>query len=712
MLKEVILDDFEHGENNRYETNHFFVTSYKISLSNDQSKFGKSSLKLEYNFSGWLSGNGAMIIKFKEDLGTDILPCRFGLWVYGDGKSPWLRAIFVDGEGERKTVNLTPENIDWHGWKYLDVPIDSNWRLPLRLDQIYAVETNKIFQADPNCCGVIYFDRLRFVYVDDEDLTGPRFSDISPKSDVVYKDTFTFYTTVTDEMSGVDPKSIVLKINNKRTIHHFCEKSSQISYQFNQVEQGIYHITIDAKDNAGNKAIPNIDRRLIVDLSPDIDKPLLSNLTPTETAIVYTNTPRITFKLIDEKSGINVSDIFVAIDGKRLDVTYDESTGWGYAVSLQSLRVGEHYFSITAIDRSGNQLGPIKKKFTIKGIDPPKDWNNFRVSVIPDTHSNKYGQASFQRAVDEDTDFVIQMGDLVDQANEEEYKCLQNNLGILKNKPILTVPGNHEAFRGNLDFYMNIFGSPTYHVEYGNTLFIFLNTAYDQSINASDSTQFDYLKKVIKNNKRKNVIITTHVPTKDVFGTAHDMKKTEAEELEQILADYKKENKDVNITVLFGHLHVLQQWKIAGVHYIITGNGAAKGYVANKRGNILGHGVLSVSDSGIEYCFIPYVSKIFINNDVSYSNEIKLAKGTDQKLHVFGEVCTLNSSYTICLTDFDLVDKAWTSSNTEVVYIDKSSIVHAKDIGNATVTILINGKIATLKVYVTDNKGDTSYDQL
>ncbi|KRG14049.1 hypothetical protein ACA29_06820 [Lederbergia galactosidilytica] len=68
--KEKILDDFEHRDQSRYLTNHQFVSSYDLSLSKEQAKFGQFSLKLFYHFGGWKSGNGAMYIRFKEDFIT------------------------------------------------------------------------------------------------------------------------------------------------------------------------------------------------------------------------------------------------------------------------------------------------------------------------------------------------------------------------------------------------------------------------------------------------------------------------------------------------------------------------------------------------------------------------------------------------------------------------------------------------------------------
>src|SRR5699024_2984899 len=112
-------------------------------------------------------------------------------------------------------------------------------------------------------------------------------------------------------------------------------------------------------------SVPNIEKLLTVDLTPDIEEPIISNITPTETAIEYTNTPRITFNIVDEKSGINAADIIVDINGQKQEVTYDADTGWAYAVSEDELNDGLHELVISASDRSGNMMKPIKKYFTV-----------------------------------------------------------------------------------------------------------------------------------------------------------------------------------------------------------------------------------------------------------------------------------------------------------------------------------------------------------
>ncbi|MCR8672150.1 hypothetical protein, partial [Agrococcus sp. HG114] len=105
-----------------------------------------------------------------------------------------------------KWVNLTKGNIDWEGWKYVETGIDPEWELPLQLEQLYAVEQNKELQGLKNYKGCVYFDQIRFVYKDIDDLIGPEFIDIQPNAAIIYKDNFTISASVIDSQSGVNPE--------------------------------------------------------------------------------------------------------------------------------------------------------------------------------------------------------------------------------------------------------------------------------------------------------------------------------------------------------------------------------------------------------------------------------------------------------------------------------------------------------------------------
>lgn len=603
-IKKLIVDNFDCANLSDYETDHSFVSSYDLSLSKDQVKEGTYSLQINFNFKEWVTGNGAMYIKFKKKLVTEQRPKKLALWVHSDGKTPWLRATVIDGNNERKVINLTKGKISWRGWKYLEEVIDQNWKLPLRLEQIYAVETNLAYQKDSSINGKFYLDQIQFVYVDDQDLCGPTFSDILPKKEKVYSNSFVFSVVLSDLKSGVDPNSIKMKVNNKLVIHSF--QFNKVSYHFQGLHEEDYKISIHAKDLAGNWSVPHLERTYRVDLSEDLEKPKLSNVTPTNSALVYTATPRINFRLLDEQSGVEGKEIIVTINARQQQVVYDEESGWGYAIANAKLNDGLHHFSIYAKDRAGNEMDLFQQEFFIQSINAPIMDDCFSIAIIPDTHSIEYTKTALDCSMAATSDFVIHMGDFVDQGTQEEYILFQEYILANVRKPVLTLAGNHEAFQGNLTLYRNFMGSPAYHFNYGNVLFIILNSAIEQSITRSDSTQFTYLKEILASNKQKRIVILTHVPTKDRFGTAHNMDYNDTKKLENILFDYKIQVPSSDIIVLFGHLHTLDQWEVGGIRFIITGNSAPKGYVSRRQGNMLGCGLLHINPESVTYEYRPY----------------------------------------------------------------------------------------------------------
>ncbi|UOY91135.1 phosphodiester glycosidase family protein [Ectobacillus sp. JY-23] len=699
-LKDIKLDDFEHGDISQYTTNKNFVKSYDISIANDIAKSGSKSLKLDYNYGGWTTGNGAMYMIPKGDLSTNIMPKTIGMWVYGDGKAPWLRAIIKDGSNANKTINLAPR-VDWIGWKYVEAPIDPSWTLPLKVSQIYAVEVDKTNQGNPNYKGAIYFDDIRFVYTNEEDMIGPTFTSIKPEKSAVYSQDVEFSAVLRDDKTGVDASSIQMMVDGAKVTPAYDAATGKVSYSLKGLTEGTHTVTVEARDFAGNVAVPALTKTIQVDLSEDTEKPVITSVTPTATAREKTATPRITFKLTDEKSGIDASSIRVAIDGKIHPVTYDEQTGWGYTFAQEALPNGSYTFTVQAKDKKGNALEPLQRTFQVEALPQPKRKDRFNITLIPDTHVSEFAKPIFMRAAQDDSDFIIHMGDMVDQSSAAEWAQVKQDIGLLGSKPFLTVPGNHESFQGNLNEYMNTFGSPTYHLTYGNTLVIGLNTSFGQSITTSDSTQFAYLEQVLAQNKQKNVLVVTHNTTKDRFGTLHELDTEDAARFETILGNYKAAHPDVDIDVVFGHLHVLDQWEKDGVTYTVTGNAAAKGYVSNAVGNMHGTGEIEVTSKGMEYHFNPFVSNVRILDEaLDRTGTLKLADGAKRQLNLFGDFREVSSNYILPISQFEAVDVTWKSSNPRVASIDENGQVTAHKQGKTKITAESGGKSTTITIEV------------
>lgn len=126
---------------------------------------GTHSARLAYDFTD-TAGTSAAYVNFKDKDGktgrlVEDRPAKLELSVYGDGKNHWLRASIVDGNGKSITLNLTEAGaLDWEGWKTISVDIPKETATPIKIRQIYLVETNNSNKNEGN----VYLDDLKAVY--------------------------------------------------------------------------------------------------------------------------------------------------------------------------------------------------------------------------------------------------------------------------------------------------------------------------------------------------------------------------------------------------------------------------------------------------------------------------------------------------------------------------------------------------------------------
>lgn len=170
--------------------------------SGEPVRFGKQSLKLNYDFTN-INGIEGACIGF-TDAGTEIEgnPTGIGMWVYVPEGTPnlWLRIRLLDGSNSILTLDYTPqkEGLSWYGWKYVECSLEGS-QGPFKLlagETIRLMHTNgganqmgdwlagtvTTAGADENsvrveksaCKGSIYIDNLQFVYgANTDDIDNP-----------------------------------------------------------------------------------------------------------------------------------------------------------------------------------------------------------------------------------------------------------------------------------------------------------------------------------------------------------------------------------------------------------------------------------------------------------------------------------------------------------------------------------------------------------
>lgn len=128
-------------------------------------KSGKNSLKLEYDLTGDEDDTSAVYMNFKEPIKLADKPLGIGISVYGDSSFHWIRGTYINGEGEKKTINFTEQGgLDWTGWKELRAMIPEDESFPIAIERIYIAEP----EVNRKNIGIILLDKLDAIYMINE----------------------------------------------------------------------------------------------------------------------------------------------------------------------------------------------------------------------------------------------------------------------------------------------------------------------------------------------------------------------------------------------------------------------------------------------------------------------------------------------------------------------------------------------------------------
>jgi predicted phosphodiesterase len=112
------------------------------------------AIQLTYDFTGQTSTSAAYAVASTPitlPTGTE----KLSLWVNGDGKNHWLRAM-IYSQGTTNVPFTFATTVDWTGWQQVTGAIPSGYSEPLTLLRIYVVETSQTNKT----AGQLEFDSL------------------------------------------------------------------------------------------------------------------------------------------------------------------------------------------------------------------------------------------------------------------------------------------------------------------------------------------------------------------------------------------------------------------------------------------------------------------------------------------------------------------------------------------------------------------------
>ena len=141
--------------------------SFRYTTPGEPAFRGMGAGRLEYDFTKSTETRFAYG-SFEGGLDLTGRPLGVGLWVKGDnGNGHWLRAKIIGADGKEKLIDLAKE-VDWEGWKHVTANIPTDVKLPVKLTDIYLVET----EGGTRDQGTIYFDELSLITPPSEEEIG------------------------------------------------------------------------------------------------------------------------------------------------------------------------------------------------------------------------------------------------------------------------------------------------------------------------------------------------------------------------------------------------------------------------------------------------------------------------------------------------------------------------------------------------------------
>lgn len=121
---------------------------------------------LEYDFTNGTGTKAAYAVLANKTAAVPGEPQTIKLDVNGDESLNWLRAEFIDGDGDINRVDLA-RNVNWKGWRTLTADLTSHhMTYPVTLTRIYVASVEES-QDERSLTGVIDFDNIRFQYKND-----------------------------------------------------------------------------------------------------------------------------------------------------------------------------------------------------------------------------------------------------------------------------------------------------------------------------------------------------------------------------------------------------------------------------------------------------------------------------------------------------------------------------------------------------------------
>jgi predicted phosphodiesterase len=217
-----------------------------------------------------------------------------------------------------------------------------------------------------------------------------------------------------------------------------------------------------------------------------------------------------------------------------------------------------------------NGLAPLGAR--LEKIEHAVNGDDFSFAVVGD---NKNDKAIFPRLLqkinsDPQIKFIIHTGDLIRSPERSYVKDIMKTLSVVGlQKPLLTIPGNHDSKRNSGSLYHQAFGPLHAVFNLGQTLFVLVDTTA-----IGTKSELDWLSAALQQKKSaQNVLVFMHSPLYDPRPDGdHCLPKQAGDMLKTLFINSGVKH------VYSGHVHGYWSGAWDSLPYTITAGGGATLY--------------------------------------------------------------------------------------------------------------------------------------
>jgi len=203
------------------------------------------------------------------------------------------------------------------------------------------------------------------------DFLAPQVAITSPPPGVLTNNPRPFLRlTLTDIGEGVDPSTLDLKVNGEEWSFDCVvddEREGATCVPIMALPEGVIEVAVTVQDLNSNLSDP-----AQVSFTVDSIPPEVLFVTPSQDAILDTDTPDIQVDYGDPGSGVDPSTFTIQADGDNPDINCDVGLTSASCAPVTPLPEGLHTLSSTIRDLAGNISSPTRVRFSVELVVTPQ----------------------------------------------------------------------------------------------------------------------------------------------------------------------------------------------------------------------------------------------------------------------------------------------------------------------------------------------------